>query len=173
MLRRLESHEVFRLLRPEQLRAISDAAEEMALGSGRTVFRQGDKADFFFVVLAGKVALRIPQAPGLSLEIDVVRPGEVFGSCLCFQLDSYALTAVCTADSKLLKIKAATLKRLLSEDPALGYRIQTQVAPAYFRRYAEATKKLQAVVDALVQKADKGAVARDAANGGWSRIVRG
>jgi len=90
MLRRLESHEVFRLLRPEQLRAISDAAEEVAFGSGRTVFRQGDKAEFFFVVFAGKVALRLPQAPGLSLEIDVVRPGEVFGSCLCFQLDSYA-----------------------------------------------------------------------------------
>ena len=150
---RLESHEVFRLLRPEQLRAISDAAEQVAFQCDSRVFRQGDKAEFFFVVLEGKVALRVWQAPGVSVEIDEVSPGEIFGSCVCLQLDSYSLTAQCTEDSKLLMIKSATLKRLLDEDPVLGYTIQTLVSRVYFKRYLETMKKLQTVVSAISLKA--------------------
>jgi CRP-like cAMP-binding protein len=149
----LESHAVFRLLRPEQLRALSDAAEDVVFQTGSTIFSQGDRAEFFFVVLEGKVALRMRQAPGVSVEIDEVDPGEIFGSCVCMQLDSYSLTAQCTEESKLLMVKSATLKRLLDGDPVLGYTVQSLVSRVYFKRYLETMKKLQSVVSAISLKA--------------------
>ena len=47
----LESHEVFQLLRPEQVSILSSASEEVAFKAGETIFRRGEPADDFFVVL--------------------------------------------------------------------------------------------------------------------------
>jgi CRP-like cAMP-binding protein len=143
---KLTGHDLFQLLRPEQLRAISDAAEKVTLKAGETVFRRGDQAEYLFVVLDGQVALRLPSKEGFSTLIDEATRGAIFGSCLCFQFDSYTLNAQCTEDSKLLKIRAATLKRQLGEDPALGYEIQTLVSRVYFKRYLDTMQKLQAIL---------------------------
>ena len=142
----LIGHDLFQLLRPEQVRAISDTAEEITLEAGETVFRRGDKADCLFVVLDGQVALRLPSKEGLSTLIDEVSRGAIFGSCVCFQLDSYTLDARCTEHSKLLKIQAATLKSQLDEDPILGYEVQTLISRVYFKRYLDTTQKLQAIL---------------------------
>jgi CRP-like cAMP-binding protein len=142
----LTGHDVFELLRPDQIRTISETAEEMEVQSGDMIFRRGESADDFFIVLEGQVALRFPARDGLSLLIDELGRGAIFGSCVCFQIDRYTLNAQCTEKSRLLRMRAATLKKLLDEDPALGYAVQTVISRAYFRRYIETAQKLQAVL---------------------------
>jgi CRP-like cAMP-binding protein len=138
-------HELFQFLRPDQVRAISEAAEEVSLQAGDTVFRRGDPADYFFIVLEGQVALRLPPKKGMSVLIDEVGRGAVFGSCICFQIDSYTLTALCTEDSRLIKIRADSLKKLMDEDPVMGYAVQTLISRIYFKRYLDTMQKLQAI----------------------------
>ena len=145
----LTGHDLFQFLRPEQVRVLSDAAEEVTLKAGETVFRRGDEADFLFVVLEGRVALRLPSKEGFSTLIDEVPRGAIFGSCICFQLDSYTLDARCTQESKLLKIRAATLKEQLDDDPVMGYAVQTLISRIYFQRYLDTAQKLQAIVQAM------------------------
>jgi CRP-like cAMP-binding protein len=145
----LVSHEIFQMLRPEQVNAISSAAEEITLQSGDTVFRRGEPAEYFFAVLDGQVALRLEQAGGLSVLIDEATTGAVFGSCVCLQIDTYTLSAQCTAPTRLLKIKAATLKKLMDEDLVMGYAIQTMISRAYFTRYVDTMRKLQAIVRSI------------------------
>ena len=142
----LIGHDVFQLLRPDQIRTISETAEEVSFKAGDTVFRRGDAADHFFIVLEGQVALRLPPKEGLSLLIDEVTRGTIFGSCICFQIDSYTLTAQCTEDAKLLKVQASTLKKLLDDDPVLGYAVQMLVSRVYFKRYLDTAQKLQAIL---------------------------
>ena len=145
----LKGHDLFQILRPEQVRAISDTAEEISLSAGDVVFKRGDEADHLFVVLEGRVALRLPSKEGLSTLIDEVTRGALFGSCVCFQLDAYSLTARCAVDSKLLKIRAQTLKEQLDADPVLGYEMQTLISRVYFKRYLDTAQKLQAIVQAM------------------------
>jgi CRP/FNR family cyclic AMP-dependent transcriptional regulator len=145
----LESHEVFQLLRPEQVSILSSASEEVAFKAGETIFRRGEPADDFFVVLEGQVALRMLRPAGVSLLIDEVTGGAIFGSCLCFQIDTYTLTAQCTEDSRILKIKASTLKRLMDDDLVMGYAIQTMISRVYFKRYVDTMHKLQAIVQSI------------------------
>ena len=52
----------------------------------------------------------------------------------------------CTEDSELLKIGAVSLKRLLDDDPRMGYTIQSKISEIYFRRYIETMRKLQSIV---------------------------
>jgi len=90
----LESHEIFQLLRPEQMSILSAAAEEVSFEAGDTVFLRGEQADDFFVVLEGQVALRMLRPDGVSVLIDEVTAGVIFGSCVCFEIDAYSLTAM-------------------------------------------------------------------------------
>ena len=145
----LASHEIFQMLRPEQVNVISSAAEEIHLRSGDTVFRRGEPADYFFAVLDGQVALRLEQAGGVSVLIDEATAGAIFGSCVCLQIDTYTLSAHCTADTRLLKIRAATLKKLMDEDLVMGYAVQTMISRAYFKRYVDTMRKLQAIIRSI------------------------
>ncbi len=145
----LKSHEVFQFLRPEQVNAISSAAEEVSLKAGDTVFRRGEPAENLFVVLEGQVNMRLPRPDGMSVLIDEVTEGAIFGSCVCLQIDSYTLSATCSEDSRILKIKAATLKKLMDDDPIMGYAIQALVSRVYFKRYIETMRKLQSIVQSI------------------------
>ena len=145
----LESHEIFQLLRPEQMNILSAAAEEVSIQAGDTVFLRGEPADDFFVVLEGQVALRMLRPDGVSVLIDEVTAGVIFGSCVCFEIDVYTLTAQCTEKSRILKIKAATLKKLMDDDLVMGYTIQTMISRVYFKRYLDTMRKLQAIVQSI------------------------
>ena len=143
---RLDKNEVFQFLRPDQVRAISDVATVVDFKAGETIYEKGAKADHFYVVLDGQVSLRLPGQSGVSVQIDELTEGAVFGSCVCFQLVDYSLNAQCTRDSKILKIESPTLKELMDEDLVMGYTIQTQISRIYFNRYVHTMKKLQSIV---------------------------
>ena len=150
----LSSHEVFQFLRPEQVEAISNNAEEISFKAGQFVYRQGDKAEHVFAVLEGQVALRLPRKGGVSLLIEEVTKGALFGSCICLQLAEYSLSAQCTEDSKLLSINSATLMTLMDQDLTMGYAVQTLISRTYFQRYVDTMKKLQAIVQAIPLEAE-------------------
>ncbi len=143
---RLEGQEVFQYLRPDQITAISEVAEVVDFHAGDTIYEKDARADHFYVVLDGQVSLRLPGQSGVSLQVDELTKGAMFGSCVCFQLMDYSLNAQCTSDSRLLKIESATLKELMDSDLVLGYTIQTQISRIYFHRYIDTMKKLQSIV---------------------------
>jgi CRP-like cAMP-binding protein len=146
ILDRLDKHEVFQFLRPDQVRAISDVAQVVEFAAGDTIYERGVKADHLYVVLDGQVSLRLPGQSGVSIQIDELTEGAIFGSCICFQLVDYSLNAQCTSDSKVLKIESTTLKELMDQDLLMGYTIQTQISRIYFNRYIQTMKKLQSIV---------------------------
>jgi len=157
---RLDKHEVFQFLRPDQVRAISDVATVVDFKAGETIYAKGAKADHFYVVLDGQVSLRLPGQSGVSVQIDELTEGAVFGSCVCFQLVDYSLNAQCTRDSKVLKIESPTLKELMDEDLLMGYTIQTQISRIYFNRYIQTMKKLQSIVMNLPLETEQPEIAR-------------
>ena len=146
---RLAGHDIFDMLRPDQMRTLSDVATQIKLERGETVFRKGEMAEFVYVVLEGQVALRAPGREGMSLMVDEARKGDFFGSCVCLQMDAYSLDARCVSNASLLKIEAATLKKLLQQDPVMGFAVQQLISRVYFKRYMETARKLQAVVQAI------------------------
>ncbi|MGD8727760.1 MAG: cyclic nucleotide-binding domain-containing protein [Gemmatimonadales bacterium] len=152
--KRLESQEVFSFLRPEQVNAISEAAEVIEYYAGDIVYRQGERADYTWVVLNGEVSLRLPAQGAVTVPIDLATPGVMFGSCLCFDIETYSTTAQCTQDSQLMKIDSLVLRNLMDEDLRMGYAMQRRISHIYFRRYLETMRKLQAMVMSLPIEAE-------------------
>ena len=147
--KRLESQDVFGYLLPKQVHAISETAETIVLHAGQTVYAHGEPADFIYVVLDGEVMLRLPGRGGVSVPIDQVGAGALFGSCVCFDIATYSTTAQSIGESRLLKIRARVFKELMDDDPRMGYALQRRISQIYFRRYLDTMRKLQTVVMSL------------------------
>lgn len=142
----LDKTEVFQFLRPDQLKKVSDVAKVELFHAGETIYEKGTRADYFYIVLEGQVSLRLPTRSGVTIQIDELTSGAIFGSCVCFQLTDYSLNAQCSRDARLLKISSTTLKELMDQDLLMGYTIQTQISRIYFQRYIETMNKLQSIV---------------------------
>lgn len=146
MAERLIAQEVFGFLRPEQVHAISEASEKVMYKAGDIVYEKGAKADHFYTILDGEITLRLPGRGSVNIVIDQLNKGAMFGSCVCFRSETYALTAQATEDSELLKIDSAALKGLMDNDLMMGYALATRLSEIYFGRYIETMEKLQAIV---------------------------
>ena len=142
----LTSKDVFAYFRPDQMNKLSSAAETFRLSAGEMVYRKGEPADYFFVLVSGEVALRLPGQGGLSILIDRFGKGSMFGRGVPSSKDAYACNAQCVEDSEVLRIRHSVLKELMDKDLVMGYAIQSMMSAIYFGRYLETMKKLQAIV---------------------------
>jgi|GEM_PF-668066 len=133
---KLKKQDVFELLRPEQVNLLSETAEVVRFKAGEMVYSQGTRADRFYIVLKGQVSLRLPgEKTGVSVLIDELTKGEMFGCCVCTALDAYLLNAQCTADSELLVLSISALKGIMDDDLRIGYAIQSGISgPARIER---------------------------------------
>ena len=144
---RLKRQEIFQFLRPEQIDLLSEASKVAKFKAGEMVYRQGEKADRFYIVLKGQVSLRLPaRTAGLSVLIDELTEGDLFGGCVSSALDAYSLNAQCMEESEILMISVSALRAIMDGDPLLGYIIQSGISKIYFKRYIETMEKLQAIV---------------------------
>ncbi len=142
----IKAQDVFSFLRPDQVNAISDASERVTCNAGDLVYEKGDKAESLYVVLDGEVTLRVPGQGGVSLVIDQLGKGALFGGPLGQKRRAYALSAQCSQKAKLLKIDMGAMKKLMEQDERMGLYLQRHIATAYFNRYIDTMKKLQAIV---------------------------
>jgi len=85
---------------------------------GQIVFREGDPAGCFFVLLDGCVRLHLGQA-GQTVHV-VNRPGEAFGWSSLVSRPIFSATARCTAPTTLLIFDHQHFARILEEEPADG-----------------------------------------------------
>jgi CRP-like cAMP-binding protein len=145
----LLAQDVFSYLRPEQINAIHSVSEIIEHRAGEVVYTQGERAKHLYVVLDGQVALQLPGKKGFGILIESLGRGAIFGASASFETGTYMLTAQCLANSKILKIEAAMLRRLLDEDPRMGYALQKRISDLYFKRYVETMQKLQAIVTSI------------------------
>jgi len=147
IIERLKRQEIFQFLRPEQIDRLSEASKVVEFEAGEVVYRQGERADRFYIVIKGQVSLRLPaKTAGLSVLIDELTEGDLFGGCISTALDAYSLDAQCMEKSEILVISVSALRAIMDGDPRIGYAIQSGISKIYFKRYIETMKKLQTIV---------------------------
>jgi CRP-like cAMP-binding protein len=130
----LAEHPFFKELKPDYLRLISECASNVVFKEGEQVFREGEDADYFYVVRHGKVAVEIfvpKQGPVNMLSVE---DGDVLGWSWLYppykrRFDARAmeLTRAAAFDGKCLRDK-------LANDPQLGYELMKRFAQVVLDR---------------------------------------
>jgi CRP/FNR family transcriptional regulator, anaerobic regulatory protein len=135
-------------LAPESIAALA-ALPSHEVPRGAVLFRPGDVAQGFVVVLSGRIEVRLTAASGREILLYAVEPGE---SCVQTTLglmgeEPYAGEAVAATEARLVLIPRALFLRLLDDDD--GFR--RFVMNAFGQRMAELTHLLEQVAFGRVE----------------------
>ena len=95
-----------------------DLAVKESHRKGYVLFREGKRANHFFILLKGCVKISIGETGHTVYTVD--HSGEAFGWSSLLGRRDYSASAECKEPTKLLKIDAAKLHDLLEREPAYG-----------------------------------------------------
>jgi CRP/FNR family transcriptional regulator, dissimilatory nitrate respiration regulator len=84
---------------------------------GETLFRQGEPATSFFVLLKGWVKLFRVTPDGDEVVVGVFRRGETFAEAAMFLGGHYPVTAEAVTGGRLLRVNGETIRRRIREQP--------------------------------------------------------
>jgi CRP/FNR family cyclic AMP-dependent transcriptional regulator len=102
------------------LKVVGDGRTLKKYRTGGIVFAQGDPADSVFYVQSGKVKISILSARGKEAVIGILSDGFFFGEgCLAGQTLRMA-TARALEPCSIVRVKKATMNRILREQPAFS-----------------------------------------------------
>jgi signal transduction histidine kinase len=124
---RLEDLRALRLfdgLDDDQLRALIDSSDEVAFGEGDLLWREGELADFWWVLVEGTVNLvrQVGREESVFGRFDA--PGSWAGGFRAWDEDgAYLATGRATGSGRMLRVPASALHELMAGYPLISHLI--------------------------------------------------
>ncbi len=145
----IEELEVFSEFNTEQKKKLSLIAQKMNCEKGKEVYLSMYRANRVFVMVKGKVDLRIFEPEGVvGVSFGTLDDGQLFGGASVLKPQEYSVTAICKEDSELLVMESNDLIEIMVQDYELGYKFMKKVAQIYFDRYERTKKQIHEMVKA-------------------------
>lgn len=113
---RLRTLPLFAALDREGIAALLDGSTVCTHRRDEVLFRQGDPAERFYVVLAGRVALHLRDKSGRESIIEVVKPGDSFGEEAVFDRGRFAFGARAIEQIRTVRVPAEAFLKTLADD---------------------------------------------------------
>jgi CRP-like cAMP-binding protein len=132
----LKQKELFAGLGKEFVKEILDLTEKKTYRAGDIIFREGNHAGRFHVLLRGRVRLTVGEVGQAAFTVN--HAGEVFGWSSLLGRSTYAATAVCEEATTLLRVDRVKLNTVLEKDPANGLTLLRRLAQMLGHRLHEA-----------------------------------
>ena len=114
----LKQKDIFRAMNNAFLKRIINVSSTESYERENLLFRQGDLANHFYILLKGRVKLILGET-GQSVYI-VSHAGEAFGWSSLIDREIYTASAECMTPVKLLRFNRERVLKILEEDPANG-----------------------------------------------------
>jgi Fe-S cluster biogenesis protein NfuA len=138
----------FEGLSDADLRLLAPFFAPQAYESGMTVFDQGDRADFLYLVVKGEVVIHYKPDDGPMMIVTRVPPGGVFGWSAAMGNPVYTSGADCTHETGTVRIRGLDLRMLCKKHQAVGKIILDRLAAVI----AERTKTRKMDVIEMLEK---------------------
>lgn len=120
----LKTHPLFAHMPEGTREIILRAARPLKLDANRFVFQQGSKAEFFYLVVSGKVRLFFSSPDGKEKTVRFFEQGKIFAEALMFMnRETYPANAMTVEPSVLLPIRNETYRNVLLENPAVAFQM--------------------------------------------------
>ena len=107
-------------LSDDQVAVLESGGARRTVGTGETLVREGERADYFFVILAGKVAVSIADDAGNRRVTRVHGPGRFLGELGDLEGQAAFYTAEVVEPGEVLVVPTERVRDLVAHDPALS-----------------------------------------------------
>ncbi len=143
------THPFFKGIPPKFQKTILDCVSLVKLKKGESIFRDGEKADHFYLILTGEVNIlskeqdvRFDSESNVGV-LQLLKPGEVVGWSWLIPPYRWRFDAVAEEDVQLLALPALKLRKQIERDSHFGYEIYKRLVPVMNSRLIAARLKLE------------------------------
>jgi CRP-like cAMP-binding protein len=138
----VSSHPFLQGLTVRQLSILSAHAMHSHFAAGQLIFREGDLANRFYLILAGQVALEAYTKPHGKILIQTIGPGDVLGWSWLFPPFTWHFDARALEPTEAIFFYGTRLREQCEEDRDLGYELIRRAAQVMIDRLQATRKKL-------------------------------
>jgi CRP/FNR family transcriptional regulator, nitrogen oxide reductase regulator len=126
-----------------QLGEINSYFRETGFQPGERIYYEGDPAKRLYAIATGRVKLTRVTQSGKNILLDILAPGEFFGSLVVDAKDEYPETAESLTDTCILSIGAEEFQRIMLLHPSIAVRVM-QALSERLKNAHEAVRQLSA-----------------------------
>jgi len=138
----LPTHAFFSELDDSFMKFLSDSATELKIKKGDVLFRQGERADKFYLLRNGQMSVQVPALMGPTLEIQTLGEDQMLGWSWLIPPYRWNFQARALEDSDLLEFDGSAILARCEEDPKFGYELLKRFATLMSERLDAARQKM-------------------------------
>jgi CRP/FNR family transcriptional regulator, cyclic AMP receptor protein len=143
-------------LSAEHIEKLMAMAGEVRFTADEIIFREGEKSDFFYLLLSGRVALEV-RTSGHTLRVQTLGVGDELGWSSFFEEETRRFQARALVQVQALRFEGARLRKACAEDRELGYALEHRLLQVVSSRLQATLLQLSDIYAPL--KSSEGAVA--------------
>ena len=128
----LKQSDLFTGLGHNFLKQTMAIAEQVSFEKGATVLKEGEPANYFFILIKGQVSLLVGDPAKIVYQTSGL--GEMFGCSSLIGQDTYFLTARCDEPSFALRIDRSKMEKIIADDIDNGLLFFKQLSRAIGNR---------------------------------------
>lgn len=116
----LESSELFRDLKPDELQVLRSFARERKYQPGGDIFKEGDAGDGIYAVKEGLVEISAIVGQNARVAFSKVGPGEIFGEMAVLEDKPRSASATAREETTVYFLERSQMLKLVERSPALS-----------------------------------------------------
>jgi CRP/FNR family cyclic AMP-dependent transcriptional regulator len=144
--KRLADHPFLKGLSEDHLRILEDCSMRRVFEAGEVIFREGDLANRFYLILSGSVVLESAREGASPIEIQTIGPGDVLGWSWLFPPYGWRYDARALERTEALFLYGTRIRAKCEEQPALGYELIKRMSMVIIQRLQATRKELVRVI---------------------------
>lgn len=138
----IAEHPFFKGMRAEHLKQLVDASMAAEFRDGEIIFREGDPANRFYLIVSGKVELQSSRLDLEPVHIQSIGAGDVLGWSWLFPPYYWNFEALAVEPTRAIFIYGTRLRERCEEDPALGYELMKRMSAVMLQRLQATRREL-------------------------------
>ena len=138
----LPEHPFFKGLDPDLIDFLAGCARNVHFKDGEIIFREGEKADTFYVIRKGRVAIQVHNPAGGGMIFDTADAGDVVGWTWLIPPYKWIFDATASQATDAVAFDGACLRGKCENDPVVGYALMQRVALVMYGRLEAARLRL-------------------------------
>lgn len=119
ILKQMQTLDLFQGVPTEKLRTLAERSRYRTYKAGEMFIGEADPAHAFYVIVTGQVKLYKSSPEGKEQTLYLLRPGDPFGMCTAFAIDSFPANAMALEESGILMIPGPVMEAVAMSEPRL------------------------------------------------------
>ncbi|MCJ7827054.1 MAG: cyclic nucleotide-binding domain-containing protein [Demequinaceae bacterium] len=138
----LPEHPFFKGLDPDLIEFLAGCARNVHFSEGEIVFKEGAKADTFYVIRKGRVKIQVHHPVGGGNVFDTAEAGDVLGWTWLVPPYKWLFDATASEETSAVAFDGSCLRDKCENDPAVGYALMKRVMLVMYDRLRAARMRL-------------------------------